>query len=145
MYKIIEHLYIANGSTALDADVLKQYQIKAIINCTKDWPNQFENDNSMGIEYLRIPIDDPDPALADYLDNALAWIKERIDAGKNVLVHCAAGRSRSCAVAMSYLCAALGISPDEAWDHMCCISNDFVFQDLFRRILEERFHGGKQT
>ncbi len=138
MYRVRDNLYIGNGEEAANRDLLEEYGIKAIVNCTKDWPNWFEGDEELGIEYLRVPIDDPDPEYKDYLDQAVFWIRERIERGRPVLVHCAAGRSRSCAVVLSYLCSD-GMTPDAAWEQMRSISDNFILQDIFREILEERF------
>lgn len=51
--------------------------------------------------------------LADYLDDVTAFIAAHIHRGC-VLVHCGAGRSRSVAVVVAYLCRFAGMSYSEA-------------------------------
>ncbi len=137
MHKIRERLFIASGEEAIDKQLLKMHNIDAIVNCTKEWPNLYEKNEELKIDYLRVPIDDPDPAYEEHIDRAVTWIKEKIDQRKNVMVHCVAGRSRSCAVILSYLSYS-GMNLGEAWNHMQSINPEFVFRDTFRQILEAK-------
>lgn len=147
MHKVTDSLFIASGEEASNKRLLKKLGIGAIVNCTKDWPNHYEEGKELEIDYLRIPIDDPDPAYEDYIEKAVAWIRDKIARGKKVLVHCAAGRSRSCAVIISYLCSC-GMNLNRAWDYMQSINEEFVLRDTFKQIIEERMktvaHSRKQ-
>lgn len=51
--------------------------------------------------------------LADWLSSATSFIARNIDAGC-VLVHCGAGKSRSVAIVVAYLCRYAGMSLSEA-------------------------------
>ena len=52
------------------------------------------------------------------LPSSYQFIKECIERGENVLVHCAAGKSRSATVVIYYLMKRFGMSFDEAYRHV---------------------------
>jgi hypothetical protein len=53
--KITDRIYLGNIQAAQDKNFFKEKNIKAVLNCTNDIPNYFQNSN---IEYMRIPVDD---------------------------------------------------------------------------------------
>ncbi|TNN82252.1 Dual specificity protein phosphatase 16 [Liparis tanakae] len=68
--------------------------------------------------YLRIPIDDSLWAeLLPWIPQALHFIDAAVSSGASVLVHCAAGVSRSPAVAVAYVMYRLGLDLDHAYRH----------------------------
>ena len=101
--KIINGLYIGNYNAAIDQNVLGEYNINVIINCTKK--NERTN---MNIDYLQVPLDDP-PCVVDvgYVNSnfmpIITFISNAINNKKNVLVHCVAGAQRSAAIVAIYL------------------------------------------
>ncbi len=101
--KIINNLYIGNYDAALDQNIIESYNIHTIINCTKK-----SNRTNLNVEYLQIPIDDP-PYDNDinYVNTNFLFIVDfitnKINSGKNVLVHCVMGSQRSAAIVAIYL------------------------------------------
>lgn len=69
--------------------------------------------HSMGRPIARDGHRVPSRGLEDYLDDATAFIAAHIKRGC-VLVHCGAGKSRSVAVVVAYLCRYMGMSLSEA-------------------------------
>jgi len=68
-----------------------------------------------GIEYLRMAISDGSAdAFGDRLEVTLAALKDVIERGKRVFVHCNAGLNRAPTIAIAYLRAAGGMSLDQA-------------------------------
>uniref|UniRef100_UPI0037E72FDD tyrosine-protein phosphatase vhp-1 n=1 Tax=Semicossyphus pulcher TaxID=241346 RepID=UPI0037E72FDD len=66
--------------------------------------------------YLRIPIDDSLWAdLLPWIPQALSFIDSAMSSGASVLVHCAAGISRSPALAVAYIMYRLGLDLDQAY------------------------------
>jgi protein-tyrosine phosphatase len=116
--KIIPKLYLGNYQAAKDADFFKDKKITAVLNCTKDIPNYFASKKN--IEYMRIPVDDSlretdfkkmyqfFPAIVQFI------YKHIVLQGGNILVHCYAGRQRSCISVAVYLLEKMGMTPAEA-------------------------------
>ncbi|XP_060921527.1 dual specificity protein phosphatase 8 [Labrus mixtus] len=66
--------------------------------------------------YLRIPIDDSLwDDLLPWIPEALSFIDGAMSSGASVLVHCAAGISRSPALAVAYIMYSLGLDLDQAY------------------------------
>lgn len=117
--KIMSKLYLGNINAAKSKEFMKKYNIKAVLNCSKekDIPNYF---CSSGIEYSRIPVDDS-LQQKDYdkmyllLPSAVEFIHKHVDILKQpILVHCWAGRQRSACAVVCYLMEKHGLNPDEA-------------------------------
>ncbi|KAL3321151.1 hypothetical protein Ciccas_000184 [Cichlidogyrus casuarinus] len=98
--RILSFLYIGNEHDSLDETLLKSLGITHIINVTRKL--QFLDEKQYNC--LRLPVSDNAEAdLKPYFGEAIRFIDEARKAGKNVLVHCKAGISRSPAVVMAYL------------------------------------------
>lgn len=83
---------------------MRKHKIHTIINCTKDLPDK----KGLAPVYMRIPVNDDltkkeIDALYEHLPRGVAAIHRCVEARKNVLVHCFAGKQRSAAVACAYL------------------------------------------
>jgi hypothetical protein len=117
MEEIIKRLYVGS-----DADVAKAKERGySRLACCKDGPNGHRamlGYTSLGApkgrDYLfaqkgnwmalnLIDSDDPTMIPDKVLDVGLKFIAEQMDAGKTILVHCNAGRSRSPSIVMLYL------------------------------------------
>jgi len=105
MKEILPSLYIG---TYADAECLVVHPSEskwAVVNCAREIRNISNRHPS---QYLKIPLDDT----GDLEDNILFqreihsvidFIGERLKEGKEVLVHCQMGKSRSCSVLAAYL------------------------------------------
>merc|ERR1712176_288293 len=68
-----------------------------------------------GVEHLCREVDDvPEADILQAARPAVPWIAERLDAGKNVLVHCRAGVSRSVTTCIAYLIVHQNLSVEDA-------------------------------
>ena len=116
--EILPGLWLGNRHAAADLKFLREKNIKAVFNCSKDIP--FEA--SIPRQY-RVPVDDsrqePD------IGNLEKWSFEIVykiahemrkagAEGTGVLVHCAAGMQRSAASVAMYLIGIHGLSADKA-------------------------------
>eukprot|EP01098_Paradermamoeba_levis_P015711 TRINITY_DN8118_c0_g1_i1.p1 TRINITY_DN8118_c0_g1~~TRINITY_DN8118_c0_g1_i1.p1 ORF type:complete len:150 (+),score=28.80 TRINITY_DN8118_c0_g1_i1:121-570(+) len=98
--KIAKNLYLGSEDAALALDQLNKRNIKAIVTVAKDIEPAHL---SAGIKYLVIRVDDvPQTNLMCAFDVAYEFINRERKKGP-VLVHCAAGISRSTTIVMSYL------------------------------------------
>lgn len=97
--EIITNLYIGNRYS-----LNKSHQYGLIVNCTP--PGQAPVVDIS--KTIRVPVDDipeEDDHLCELIHSLhiLQKIHEQLSAGNKVLVHCMAGRQRSCAIVACYL------------------------------------------
>jgi hypothetical protein len=102
--EIVPGVFIGSLVDGQSPSFARKNKIHAVINCTKDLPDQ----RNLAPLSMRIPVDDDltkkeIDALYNFLPQGVAMIHQCVDAGKNVLVHCFAGRQRSAAVTCAYL------------------------------------------
>lgn len=102
--EILPGLWLGDIRSSNDLIFLKAKKIKVIINCT----HQFESIKNPEFEKYRISvIDNMDPVqialMYSMLDKVSDIIYSALGNGKNVLVHCFAGRQRSFAVIVAFL------------------------------------------
>ncbi len=118
--EIIDKLYIGNRYSLEYAD-----QFALIVNCTQHEHQGLAPDRAVGVpiidesKTIRIPIDDI-PEESDHLTallkdtDVLNKIHYTLNNGNKVLVHCNAGRQRSCATVACYLIKYYKITPIQA-------------------------------
>ena len=93
---------------------LKNKNIQAIVNCTKHFACHHEKTGD--IAYCVVGVNDEMHASIDmYFDGASAFIEASLAAGKNVLVHCRQGISRSSTIVIAYLMQYYHMTRDEAY------------------------------
>lgn len=109
--KILDGLFVSDALTANDISFFERNNIVAVVNVTTSIPNYFEK---QGIPYIRIKVHDANTpednmTMARALPKVLMFINKYRNQG-NVLIHCAAGVSRSATVAAAFL-------------RLCCCDN----------------------
>ena len=104
------NLWIGNYKAALDYDFLKNNNISVIVNCTKEIPFIYDIvDKPIKLETVRIPIFDTtsdidNKIMNDKLDYVIPFINTKFfKEHKNILVHCAAGKSRSASIVAAFM------------------------------------------
>lgn len=101
MNQIEEGLFLGNVDSAENAELIRSNNITKIVSILESFylSNVFE-----GVEYHRIAIQDSITSnILKHLPNAIRFISDAQKNGHNVLVHCAAGISRSSSVVIAYL------------------------------------------
>jgi atypical dual specificity phosphatase len=97
-----------------DARTLHALGVRAVVNTCEEYAGPEAYYARNGIEHLRLPtVDFQPPSLAD-VERAVAFMRRHARAGRQVYVHCKAGRGRSATVALCWLVAEKGLSPLEA-------------------------------
>jgi len=114
-HEILPGIWLGNKAASQDRSWLKQNQIRAVFNCTKDLPFT----QGLPINMYRVPVDDN--LQEAEIRNLQHWSWEIIyklskehSAGNPVLVHCFAGMQRSAAVMAMYLISKYRCTTDEA-------------------------------
>ncbi len=100
MSKITDNLYLGDRKTASNLKELRGLGISHIVNTTDAIPNYFPKD----FEYIKLGlIDEPKQNICGVLEPSYKFIKNAIDSGGIVFVHCFAGISRSSSTVIYYL------------------------------------------
>uniref|UniRef100_A0A7E4V753 protein-tyrosine-phosphatase n=1 Tax=Panagrellus redivivus TaxID=6233 RepID=A0A7E4V753_PANRE len=100
--QILSYLFLGNDETAKNKDTLKRYNIRYVINVTKNLSNYFKDDPEF--HYLRIGVDDTGSHnLIEHFPTAIQFIERAKEDNSAVLVHCMAGISRSVTICLAYL------------------------------------------
>lgn len=118
--KILPNIYLGDGRASSSDSFFAKAGIRAVLNMTPNIPNTFCSDDR--IEYLRIPVYDTHGKrdfnrMYQYLPVITEFMyKTSVLERKNLLVHCALGRQRSCAAIVAYLIKFYKMTPIEAMD-----------------------------
>ena len=96
----MDHLYLGSVGAAYNLQILKGLNITHILTVCECLPPKFPTDFAYKIIAVT---DEPTTKLSNHFKDALDFIKNAIAEGKNVLVHCFAGVSRSASVVIAYL------------------------------------------
>lgn len=114
---VIDNIYIGNSLNASNYYELSDRGITHIINVSEEISNYFPDD----FEYYRIPVSDTnDASLENYFPDALNFIDRarEYDFGRNVLIHCFMGSSRSATIVLIYLIRVHNMTFDEAYSFL---------------------------
>lgn len=100
--KIIDNIYLGNAYNASNYSVIRDYNIKYIINATRELPNFYEY---YDIKYLRVPVaDNSENHISDFIQESVDFIDNAILKNDgNILIHCYMGSSRSASIVTAYL------------------------------------------
>lgn len=86
--------------SAIDADFLSQHNIKTVITAAKDMDHLVF---SSTIQHVVYPLlDSKQENITDFFEAFFSLVEKNISLG-NILVHCAAGISRSSTLVISYI------------------------------------------
>ncbi|RKK42558.1 hypothetical protein BFJ66_g10471 [Fusarium oxysporum f. sp. cepae] len=114
-------IFIGGMNHALNEDILAKNDIHAVIaihpkdslawdksNITYGLQRFFPGENGITSSVVKYPLiipleDNANSNLIDYFDQTNAFIKRHSGEGRNILIHCKSGRSRSVAVLIAYL------------------------------------------
>ncbi|OMJ70016.1 hypothetical protein SteCoe_32103 [Stentor coeruleus] len=135
MHEIEPGLYLGDMDAARDEELLREYTITYVLGILD---NFFCMPKFEGIMYHRIQMADSFQSnIEDHLSEALGFIEQARKEGHNVLVHCAAGISRSASFVIAYMMVKYNMQYDNARDFVRG-KRDCIMPNLgFRRQLED--------
>ena len=130
----MDNLYLGSVGAAYNLQVLKNLQISHILTICECLPPKFPGE----FDYKVIPVADvPSTRLSNYFQEATDYIKKTIEEGKNVLVHCFAGVSRSASIVIAYLMRFHGMDFNKAFKFVKArrpwINPNYGFQGQLKR------------
>nr|CCD15809.1 unnamed protein product [Trypanosoma congolense IL3000] len=113
--KVLPFLFIGSVRTAQTQAVYRELLIEYVLTVGRCMEVLLEPD----MRHHTLPVDDvPDENIRSVFDEAFEFIDKARDNGKNVLVHCFAGVSRSATIVVAYMMSRHGYSLDEALELM---------------------------
>lgn len=112
---LLDYLYIGSVGAAMHKATLKSLGITHVLIVAEKLPAVFPTEFTY--KTLNLP-DTVEADLLGILPEALAFIHQVNSENGKVLVHCFAGKSRSCAVCMAYLMQTQGMRVEEALEYI---------------------------
>ena len=94
-------LYLGNEDAATSEEILKARQITAICVCGSYLSNPFQNNPDYAYKVFLIQ-DFPKQSISQHFAEHYEWMAEMKKQNRNVLIHCAAGVSRSASFTIAY-------------------------------------------
>ena len=158
MHLIEEGLYLGSIDAARDRELLKQNNITRVLSLLDSFPDSKPSGNSeydedcyyylrpfdSSFDHLKLTIQDSYTSnLIQHLPAALKFISDSQKAQKNILVHCAAGISRSSSVVIAYIMVKYSLSLQEGIhivkDKRRCICPNDGFKRQLMIVRTENF------
>ena len=102
LQEIHPRVFITNYFGAKNKKHIQNNKISHIVNCTAELPCPFNST----LNYLQLPLaDNTQVRIIDYFSKSYEWIEAALNENtcNNVLIHCAAGSSRSGTIAIAYI------------------------------------------
>jgi atypical dual specificity phosphatase len=112
--RVDEHVLIGARPSAATAEELAAEGVQAVVNTCEEYAGPVDAYKKLGIEQLHIPTVDFTPPQLENVIRGVAFVEESIAAGKQVYVHCKAGRARSVTIVLCWLIKTQGMTPAEA-------------------------------
>lgn len=109
--RVMDNLYIGNMIAARSKDILKAYNIKHIIQVSNDFQPPYAD--TYHYLWINVP-DDLNTNLYEFFDGTYNFIEKYLKKYEPVLIHCAAGVSRSGTILIAYLMKKFAISYKDA-------------------------------
>ena len=100
--QITDNIFLGSEDAAMNEEVLKKFNITAICTCGEELATPFIKDEK--IKYLKYDIVDwVEQNIEQYFDSHYEWMEKMLEEGRNILIHCAHGMSRSPSFTIAYL------------------------------------------
>ncbi|MFI4874265.1 MAG: dual specificity protein phosphatase family protein, partial [Blastopirellula sp. JB062] len=137
--RIDEHVLIGALPTEKIATEIIAAGVTAVVNTCQEFAGPLSTYAKSGVEQLHLPtIDFVPPSLED-VKRGVEFIDQQIAAGKQVYIHCKAGRARSATIVICWLIKAKSMTPTEA--QLFLISKrPQTLRSVHRRPVVEQFY-----
>lgn len=116
-YSVIdEHIWIGGQPRRTGFSKLARYGITGVINMRSEYHYTLHQD-LRSIHLLLLPTDDNQAPTIEHLRQGVDFIRDQVEQGGSVYIHCWEGLGRSATMAAAYY-VSVGDSIDEAWAHI---------------------------
>ena len=123
MDHIYKNIYLGGHEAAENEILLKQYDVKTVINCVAELQHDYKDLISYDLNLY----DMPEEQIISVFESAYKFVKKHLS--NNILVHCYMGISRSSSFVIFYL------MKEEKWDYETC----FEFVQKKRPCIEPNY------
>ena len=107
---IIDNIYLGDKEAAKDEELLKKYNITAVVNCANSFNSKYQD-----LRFIVLSMhDESSQNLFPKIEIGYKFIKANSKGKNNIFVHCQAGRSRSASMVIFY------IMKEKGWDYEKC-------------------------
>jgi hypothetical protein len=141
--QICRNIWLGNFIDSSNSDFISKNNINVIINCSKDLPFFFSEDE-VAYRY-RIPVDDDKQEhslyiMYLYLPKIVEIIKSHVAKNHNIYIHCHAGMQRSACVVAAYLIAEYDMDLETSYNYIKSLRPiAFTPQINFKKSLEKYY------
>jgi atypical dual specificity phosphatase len=120
MSEITDQIWIGSYGDTANESFLEERQITQILCCAEELPLRVGFPYSQRYEGYKVPLIDDvaDEKTKGYFLEGATVLDEWVNTGKNCIVHCFAGISRSVSVVITYLMVYKGWSYELAFNHI---------------------------
>jgi len=95
-WDIIDEQVLVGGALMFDdLERLRQLGVRAVVNLCAERPDNPYRLRRAQMDYLWLPVADTHAPTVDQILQGLAWLEQRVQTGRKVYIHCAAGMGRS--------------------------------------------------
>ena len=135
MNQITDQIFLSGYESTSDRGFLKERNITHILTVGADLPPQHPTD----FKYLVVPVQDSMDVnlLPKHFFVCRKFIRQAVESGTNILVHCRMGVSRSATIVIAYLMVEDGMTLAEAFQHVKGIRFHIQPNPGFQRQLEQ--------
>lgn len=116
--KVDDGLWLGAVPLRGDAQKFKKLGITGVINLCDEYAGPIREYQREQIEQLHLPTVDFHPPTKDMIERGVDFIRQHLEKGGAVYVHCKAGRARSATVVLCYLVAIRNMTPKAAQQHL---------------------------
>ena len=132
-----DHTLAGSGYPASRSQVewLSKNGIASILSLTEE-PLPEEWVEGLGINVGHVPMKDHQPPALEAMGRGVEFIREQIQAGRAVAVHCLAGEGRTGCVLSAYLILSEGLDADQAMATLRLVKPEFVERNQERAVYD---------
>ncbi|PQO32571.1 phosphatase [Bremerella cremea] len=142
--EIDEHVFVGAVPSRKMAEDLAASGIAGVINTCQEYEGPLDIYKQHGIEQLYLPTVDFTPPSVEDIDEGVQFIEKYVSEGKDVYVHCKAGRARSATIVLCWLMKAKGMTPEQAQVYMK-EKRKQVLSTIYRRPVVQAYYRGLQS
>jgi len=108
------HVIVGARPMGKDVGTLFQLGVRAVVNTCEETCGPVDLYRSLDVEQLHVPTTDFQHPTLQNITDSVEFVQRHVEAGHIVYIHCKAGRARSATVALCWLIAHRGMTPDAA-------------------------------